>query len=242
MTPANHDMIGGDTFTTVARCPSTGRLGVAMATRAPAVGNRCPVIKPGYGAASVQSIADPRLTLLCGRLIEMGFHAGKVVAEMVSSDPHIALRQIAVVDIYGNAEAFTGDQNGKWAGHIVGKQFACIGNGVVSERVVGAMAEAMEKSEGEPLEERLMRSIEAGGAAGGQPDGQHSSCMHMYGLEPFALLDMRVDLHDEPIGELRRLLGYFQPLIPYFEERPYNPRIAREDRWLEAQRRGKAAG
>ncbi|MGE0715199.1 MAG: DUF1028 domain-containing protein [Alphaproteobacteria bacterium] len=242
MNDATLDMLGGDTFTTVARCPITARLGVAMATRAPAVGNRCPVIKPGLAAASVQSIADPRLTLMCGRLIEMGFHAKKIIADMVASDPYIALRQIAVVDIYGNAEAFTGDENGKWAGHVTGKQFACIGNGVVSARVVESMAEAMVKSEGEPLEERLMRSIEAGGAAGGQPDGQNSSCILMYGAEPFALLDVRVDLHDEPIGELRRLLGYFQPLIPYFLERPYNPRIAREDRWLEAQKKARAAG
>jgi uncharacterized Ntn-hydrolase superfamily protein len=229
--------VSGDTFTTVARCPSTGRLGIAMATRAPAVGNRCPIVKPGYGAASVQSIADPRLTLMAGRLIELGYSPKKVIKEIVESDPYIGLRQIAVVDIYGNADAFTGDENFGWAGHIVGKQFACIGNAVVSERVVGAMAEAMETSTGQDLEERLMRSIEAGGKAGGQPDGQNSGCILLYGHEPFALLDIRVDLHKEPIGELRRQLEYFKPLIPYFLERPYNPRIGREDLWLAEQRK-----
>jgi uncharacterized Ntn-hydrolase superfamily protein len=82
-----------------------------------------------------------------------------------------------------------------------------------------------------------MRSIEAGGKAGGQPDGQNSGCILLYGHEPFALLDIRVDLHKEPIGELRRQLEYFKPLIPYFLERPYNPRIGREDLWLAEQRK-----
>ena len=50
------------TFTAVARCPRTRRLGVGMATRAPAVGNRCPIVRPGYGAASVQLIAEARAT------------------------------------------------------------------------------------------------------------------------------------------------------------------------------------
>ncbi|HEY6716492.1 MAG TPA: DUF1028 domain-containing protein [Reyranella sp.] len=35
------------TFIAVARWPRTGRLGVGMATRAPAVGNRCPIMRPG---------------------------------------------------------------------------------------------------------------------------------------------------------------------------------------------------
>ena len=68
------------TFTAVARCPRTGRLGVGMATRAPAVGNRCPVVVPMFGAASVQLIADPRLTQLCGRLLQTGYSAARVLA------------------------------------------------------------------------------------------------------------------------------------------------------------------
>src|SRR4029453_5322153 len=56
------------TFTVVGRCPRTKMLGVAMATHAPAVGNRCPVVIPRMAAASVQSIPDPRLTLLCTKV------------------------------------------------------------------------------------------------------------------------------------------------------------------------------
>jgi uncharacterized Ntn-hydrolase superfamily protein len=51
-------------FAFVARCPKTKMLGVAIATHAPAVGARCPVVIPRMAVASVQSIADPRLILL----------------------------------------------------------------------------------------------------------------------------------------------------------------------------------
>ena len=37
------------TFTVVGRCPRTKMLGVAMATHAPAVGNRCPVVISAHG-------------------------------------------------------------------------------------------------------------------------------------------------------------------------------------------------
>ena len=67
-------------------------LGVAMATHAPAVGNRCPVVIPRMAAASVQSIADPRLTLLCTKLMGLGYHAGKIIEELETSDPNAPLR------------------------------------------------------------------------------------------------------------------------------------------------------
>jgi len=109
------------TFTAVARCPRTGRLGVGMATRAPAVGNRCPIVRPGYGAASVQLIADPRQTMLCGRLLDLGYSATKVLAELEASDPHIVRRQIGIVDSYGNTAAFSGLTNNGYSGHFMGR-------------------------------------------------------------------------------------------------------------------------
>ena len=142
------------TFTTVVRCPRTGRLGVGMATRAPAVGNRCPVVVPMFGAASVQLIADPRLTQLCGRLIQTGYSASRVLAELQASDKHIVRRQIGIVDSYGNTAAYSGPTQGSYSGHVEGKQWVAMGNAVVSEAVVKAMAEALEKSESEEIWDR----------------------------------------------------------------------------------------
>ncbi|MFI5012012.1 MAG: DUF1028 domain-containing protein [Hyphomicrobiales bacterium] len=223
------------TFTAVARCPRTGMLGVGIATRAPAVGNRCPVVRPGYGAASVQLIADPRQTQLCGRLLDLGYSARKVLAELEASDPHIGRRQIGIVDSYGNTAAFSGETRGSHSSHIEGKQYVTMGNGVVSAGVVKAMARAMDESADEDLCDRLMAAVEAGGRAGGQAEGQSSAAILVFDTEPFAHLDLRVDLHPEPIGELRRIYDWFKPLIPYFRERPYDPYIARDDHWRAAR-------
>ncbi len=222
------------TFTVVARCPRTRMLGVAMATRSIAVGNRCPVVVPRMGAGAVQAVADPRLTLTCHRLIAQGWHAPKVVAELADSDPRRGTRQIGVVDIYGHAAAFTGEQNHFYAGHITGDGWLAMANAVVSESVVQAMAEAV-SDEGPALEERLMRGIEAGGRAGGQKEGQNSAAILVYADEPFSYMDLRSDLHDEPIADLRRIFDRIAPLGPYFQERPYNPGIGRDDHWLQAR-------
>lgn len=230
------------TFTAVARCPRTGMLGVAMATRAPAVGNRCPIVRPGYGAASVQLIADPRQTMLCGRLLDLGYSAPKVLAELRASDPHIERRQIGIVDSYGNTAAFSGPTGNGFSGHVEGAQSVAMGNAVVSGAVVEAMAASLAGSAGEDLWERLMRAVEAGGREGGQAEGQNSAAILVFGTEPFALLDLRVDLHPEPIGELRRIYDWYCPLIPYYQLRVLDPYIVREDRWRDAALAGSAGG
>jgi uncharacterized Ntn-hydrolase superfamily protein len=223
------------TFTAVARCPRTGMLGVSIATRAPAVGNRCPVVRPGNGAASVQLIADPRQTQLCGRLLDLGYSAKKVLAELVASDPHIGRRQIGIVDSYGNTAAFSGATKGSFSGHVEGKEYVTMGNAVVSEAVVEAMARAMQETADADLCDRLMAAVEAGGKAGGQAEGQNSAAILVFDTEPFAHLDLRVDLHPEPIGELRRIYDWMKPLIPYYRKRPYDPDMARDDHWREAR-------
>ncbi len=219
------------TFTVVARCARSHRLGVVIATRAPAVGNRCPIVRPQYGAASVQLIADPRQTMLAGRLLDLGYSATKVLAELQASDPHIGRRQIGIVDSYGNTAAFSGKTANGFSGHILGEGFVAMGNAVVSQDVVDAMAEAMRANVELDLADRLMLAIEAGGNAGGQEEGQFSGGIQVFGSEPFAELDLRVDLKDNAIAELRRIYDWFRPLIPYYLERVQDPYIEREDRW-----------
>ena len=82
-----------------------------MATHAPAVGNRCPVVIPRMAAASVQVDRRSAATLLCTRLMGLGYHAGKIIHELDSQRPQrCRLRQIGVVDAWGNAAAMTGSK------------------------------------------------------------------------------------------------------------------------------------
>ena len=219
------------TYSISARCPRTGEYGVGIATYSPNVGVRCPVVVPGRGAGSMQAVANPLLLPMARRLMEQGYSAEKIVAELQSADPYPQSRQLAVVDVYGRAHAFTGEKNPKWCGHVTGDGYAVAGNVLAGEQVVKAMAKAFEDSASEPLAERLVRSVEAGRDAGGQPEGQNSAALLVYGQHPFPIVDLRVDLHDTPEAELRRLWDWFRPMVPYYVERALSPAVPRWWQW-----------
>ena len=91
------------TFAISARCPETGKFGVAISTRPIGVGSRCPFIRPGLGVVVTMAVTDPRLGPLGLRLLDLGYSSTRVLAEIAASDPHIEHRQISVIDRDGNA-------------------------------------------------------------------------------------------------------------------------------------------
>lgn len=221
------------TFSIIARCNRSGMFGIAIATRPMAIGAKCPFLMAGIGGLVVQANGDPRLGPLGLRLLEMGHSAEKVLADIAQSDgaANMAWRQIAVVDKDGRTAVHTGSSNEAWAGHVLGSGYVALGNRLTSERTVIAMGHAYEESEGEELAERLLRALEAARDAGGQVAGQHSSALLVVNKKSYAWVDLRVDEHDEPIGELRRLYALYIPLIPYYDSRPSNPSMPRDDVW-----------
>jgi len=141
--------------------------------------------------------------------------------------------RLSLVCFNGNSAVHTGKQNPEWAGHIAQKNYVAMGNYLVNEGVVKVIAEAFEASAGQDLEERLMRAIEAGRDAGGQHGGQHyAAALLVCDWEVFPRVDLRVDYHDEAIGELRCLLEIYKPLIPYYAQRPSDPTIGSAREWL----------
>lgn len=224
------------TFTALARCPRTGRLGVAVTTREIGTGGRVPHVRPNVGAVATQASTDPRLGPLAIELLALGYPARRVVAELEASDPHIERRQVGVVDRWGHTAVRTGAGNTPWAGHAEGPGWIAMGNALVGEGVVTAMAHALETSVAEDVEMRLMRAIDAGTAAGGQPDGQRSAAVVVYENDGYSIVNLRADDHPEPMAELWRLFKKFHPLVPYYRERPDNPSIGRVTDW--ARERG----
>ena len=214
------------TFTIVGRCKRTGHRGIAMATSSPAVGSRCSFVSHA-GAVAFQAVAEPRLGALSLRLLEQGFSPHKVVADVTLSDDWPGKRQIGIVDAEGRSSAFTGDDNMPWAGHITGENFVAMGNLLAGPQVVEAIAEAFHEKDSDILEERLMRAVEAGRDAGGQEEGQTSAAIQTHGDQSVSRCDLRVDISEEPVAELRRIFDWFKPLLPYYEERNRNPNIQR---------------
>ena len=236
-----HGIMQADTFTLVARCERTGMFGIGMATSSISVASRCPFVKARVGAVSIQAYPDPRLGPLAIKLLEMGYSAPRVVKELEASDPHIEYRQIGVVDKDGNSAAYTGSNNLDWAGHTTKKNDIAMGNLLAGEKVIRAMAETFETSAGESLEERLMQAVEAGRDAGGQMDRLLvSAAILVYDWEVFSRVDLHIDHHKEPVGELRRILEVYKPLIPYYTQRPSDPSFGPTLEWLGKHRGEKA--
>jgi uncharacterized Ntn-hydrolase superfamily protein len=199
------------TFSIVALDRSTGELGVGVASKFLAAGAAVPWARIGAGALATQAWANLSYGPAGLDLLEQGVPAEDVVRRLTEADADREHRQLGVVDRQGNAAAWTGRDCFNWAGHRHGVGYTCQGNILTGAAVVDSMAQAFERTGG-PLPERLLAALDAGQAEGGDSRGQQSAALYVvkekgsYGGFIDRYVDLRVDDHAAPIGELRKLL------------------------------------
>ena len=120
----------------------------------------------------------------------------------------------------------------KWAGGRTGDGYAAQGNILVSGETVDAIAQTFAATAGERLALRLLDALDAGQAAGGDSRGQQSAAILVveknsgHGGMSDTLVDLRVDDHEVPLRELRRLYGLHEGL---FGRTPRNTWITVDD-------------
>jgi uncharacterized Ntn-hydrolase superfamily protein len=203
------------TFSVVGFDPETGDLGVAVQSKFFAVGSVVPWAEAGVGAVATQAFGNTTFGPKGLALLKEGLAVEDVLTKLLEDDPDHEQRQVGIVDAEGRSASFTGDSCLVWAGHRTGSNFAVQGNILVSEATVEAMAEAFVETEG-LLGERLMRAIEAGQKAGGDSRGVQSAAILIvregggYGGFNDVYCDLRVDDHEDPIGELRRIFDMWK--------------------------------
>lgn len=199
------------TFSIVALDRSTGEMGIGVASKFLAVGAAVPWARTGAGALATQAWANLSYGPAGLDLLERGASAEDVVRQLTEADEDREHRQLGVVDRLGNAAAWTGKDCFNWAGHRTGSGYTCQGNILTGPSVVDAMAESFERASG-MLPERLLAALESGQAEGGDSRGQQSAALYVvkekgsYGGFIDRYIDLRVDDHSKPIGELRKLL------------------------------------
>ena len=201
--------------------------GVATQSKFLAVGAVVPWAEPHVGAIATQAYANPRYGPEGLSLLREGLSAEEVVERLTAADEGRDQRQLGVVDREGRSASFTGAECLEWAGGRTGPCYAAQGNILVSAETVDAIAETFESSKG-PLAERLLDCLDAAQAAGGDRRGQQSAALLVveqdggYAKLSDTIVELRVEDHERPLEELRRLYRLHDAL---FGETP-------RDKWL----------
>jgi uncharacterized Ntn-hydrolase superfamily protein len=192
---------------------------VAVQSKFLAVGCIVPWAEPLAGAVATQALANPRYGPAGLALLRGGLAAEEVVERLTAADHDRGQRQLGVVDRDGRSASYTGAECNDWAGHRTGAGYAAQGNILVSGDTVEALAATFEATAGRPLAERLLDCLDAAQAAGGDRRGQQSAGLLIVGPEQGyaglsdVFVDLRVDDHERPLEELRRLFGIHQELF-----------------------------
>ena len=209
----------------IAACDrDAGQWGVATQSKFLSVGSVVPWAEPGVGAIATQAYANPRYGPEGLALLRSGLSAEEVVERLTSADEGRDHRQLGVVDGQGRAASYTGSECMEWAGGRTGDCYAAQGNILVSAETVDAIAETFESSSG-PLATRLVDCLDAAQAAGGDRRGQQSAALLIvekdggYAGLSDVVVELRVEDHERPLEELRRLYGLHDAIFGKTPER-----------------------
>jgi uncharacterized Ntn-hydrolase superfamily protein len=199
------------TFSIVARDTVTGEMGVAVQSHWFSVGSTVTWGQAGVGVVATQSFVNPSFGPRGLSLLENGLTPKMAVEALLEIDEGREVRQLAILDIHGNVEAYTGKNCIEAAGHIVGDNFSVQANLMDKNTVWPAMAEAFKKSTG-TLAERMLVAMEAAQNEGGDIRGKQSAAILVVKAKSTGnswedkTVDLRVEDSENPLKEMRRLL------------------------------------
>ena len=199
------------TFSIVALDPATGDLGVAVQSKFLAVGAVVPWARAGVGAVATQAFTNVGYGPGGLSLLADGLAADETLARLLVDDNLREERQVGIVDARGGSATHTGRHCFAWAGGRIGAGFAAQGNILAGAGVVDGLADTF-LAAGRPFPELLVDCLAAADAAGGDRRGRESAALFVaragggYGGWNDRWIDLRIDHHDDPIGELARLV------------------------------------
>lgn len=215
------------TFSISGHCPRTNMFGTAVSSSSICVAARCGVwSRAGAGVIATQNITDPRLGAIGVDLLARGYSAQGTIDQMVASNANPDVRQIAAVDQDGRTAWYSG--SGTLGANRVVEGAGCVaaGNILSSEEVPAMMVEAFSADPDAHLAERLLQGLEAGLAAGGEVGEVRSAGLYVVHRHIFPIVDVRVDWHDTPIGELRRVWDLYEKEMDDYVNRATHPDAA----------------
>jgi uncharacterized Ntn-hydrolase superfamily protein len=211
------------TFSLAGRCERTGAVGAVIASASMAVAARCLAVRAGVGAVCSQSTTDPRLREALLEAMAGGLAAGDALAAVVGRTRDIRYRQLTIVDAAGGSAGYSGELALGEAADVCAADAAAAGNLLADPGVPAAMLAAFAGHAGDSLGERLIAALQAGLAAGGEVSPVRSAGMIIAASEPWPVTDLRVDWHDDPIGQLAGLWQLWEPQAESYVRRALRP-------------------
>jgi len=203
------------TYSIVARDEGTGEIGVAVQSHWFSVGSSVAWAQPGIGAVATQSFTEVSYGPLGLELMRAGKSASEALTALLAADQHIDVRQVGMVDAKGRVANHTGENAIIAFCDLTGDGYAIQANLMDKPTVCSAMANAYEttRDAGGDRAERMMAALEAAQAEGGDIRGKQSAALKVVSGDATTpawggrIFDLRVEDHDTPILEMRRLLS-----------------------------------
>ena len=211
------------TFSLAGRCERTGAVGAVIASASMAVAARCVAARAGVGAVCSQSTTDPRLREALLSAMADGAAAGDALAAVVGRAPDVPYRQLVVVDAGGGSAAYSGELALGEAIDVRAAGAAAAGNLLADRGVPAAMLAAFTGRADDSLGDRLIAALQAGLAAGGEVSPVRSAGLVIAEAVPWPVTDLRVDWHDDPVGQLAGLWPLWQPQAAAYVGRALRP-------------------
>lgn len=216
------------TFSITGRCGRTGQVGVAITTSSIAVGSRCPWVRAGVGAVATQNVTMPSIGNDVLDRIEGGATAQEALDAVLAQEKFPDYRQVALVDHAGNTALFSGGNTLGRHAEAMGQGCIAAGNLLAHEKLPGVVIASFEANAQMDLPERLLTALEAGlNEGGGEAGPVHSACLLVADVQPWPLVDLRVDWDEAcPVAKLRALWTAYAPQMNDYINRALNPEIA----------------
>jgi uncharacterized Ntn-hydrolase superfamily protein len=162
------------TFSILAVDPESGSVGMAVASKYPAVGKVVGYVRAGVGGICTQHHHVPAWGEPALDALQQGKSPEVVIADLLRDDPGRELRQLAVIDMTGRAAQHNptaAPERSFYWGSMAGRFYCCQGNTLAGRGVITEMARAYEETTGS-LADRLMAALVAGECAGGDHRGK----------------------------------------------------------------------
>jgi uncharacterized Ntn-hydrolase superfamily protein len=200
------------TYSIVARDSQTGCFGIAIQSHFLAAASVASFAEAGIGAIASQAFASRQYGVLGMDMLRAGLSARSVLDALLQLDVGRDVRQVGIVDAAGRVAGFTGDRCVVHAEHRSEAGVVALGNMLAAPGFSDAMLAAYLASD-DDFAGRLLAALDAAEAAGGDARGRQSAGLLVVEAERSAqpwhavLHDERVDDHEWPLVELRRLVG-----------------------------------